>query len=150
MPSNADEAEEASGDEELTFNDNPDEDKPQTEHTPFSTDDIETSIRSSSERTVLTITEDEPYAPVDDEANSMEMDSFEEHHIFTFEKKSHHDKNGRRSTAQSLESDMNSKDTESQYSSGRSSRKDRCDKNEWISSFDVQMKCAMNKLNELV
>ena len=71
-------------------------------------------------------------------------------HIFTFEKKSHHDKNARRSTAQSLVSDMNSKDTESQYSSGRSSRKDRRDKNEWISSFGVQMKCAMNKLNELV
>jgi hypothetical protein len=71
-------------------------------------------------------------------------------HIFTFEKKSQQDKNARHNTAQSLLSDISGKDTESQYSSGKSSRKDRRDKDEWISSFDVQMKCAMNKLTELV
>lgn len=62
-------------------------------------------------------------------------------HIFTFEKKIRLE-NGQRSN-------MGSRENASGQSS-RDSKRDRRNEDGWISSFDVQMKCAMSKLKELV
>ena len=63
-------------------------------------------------------------------------------HVFAFEKNRQNEKN----PCQNL---FNQRDSESRQSSSRGSRRDRREEDDWISSFDVQMKCAMNKLNEL-
>lgn len=55
-------------------------------------------------------------------------------HVFAFEKNMQNEKN---------------RHSESRQSSSTGSRSDRREEDDWISSFDVQMKCAMNKLNQL-
>lgn len=63
-------------------------------------------------------------------------------HVFAFEKNRQNEKNLRQSI-------LNQRHSESRQSSSTGSRSDRREEDDWISSFDVQMKCAMNKLNQL-
>eukprot|EP00804_Cyclotella_cryptica_P018729 CCRYP_007207-RA/>CCRYP_007207-RA protein AED:0.17 eAED:0.19 QI:0/0/0/0.5/1/1/2/0/734 len=71
-------------------------------------------------------------------------------HIFTFEKNGYEEKNSRKNITQSLLSAINDNDTESQHFAGRGSRNNMHDSGDWISSFDVQMKFAKSRLNELL
>jgi hypothetical protein len=61
-------------------------------------------------------------------------------HVFTFEKKKRIEK----------KNPHHSRNSESRQSSSRGSKRERRDEDDYISSFDVQMKCAMSKLKELV
>ena len=62
-------------------------------------------------------------------------------HIFTFEKKKQHITNP---------SQIITRESGSRQSTSRGSKRDRREEDDWISSFDGQMKCAMSKLKELV